>query len=163
MTDSADYGSRKGEAAERLTLVTGGPRPETAPKRQRDPEVFFDRSELDAILSVYGRKVAEGEWRDYALGGLRPVASFRVFRRACALPHHRLDERTEPRARPVDAAAITATAPPVVTHHTHHNHPPITSPPPPPHLLLSPITPITITHLSHHHHRHHAHQLLPSC
>ncbi len=93
MTDSADYGSRKGEAAERLTLVTGGPRPETAPKRQRDPEVFFDRSELDAILSVYGRKVAEGEWRDYAMGGFRDVAIFSVFRRASEMPLYRIEKR----------------------------------------------------------------------
>ena len=81
------------EAAERLTLVTGGPRLETAPKRQRDPEVFFDRTELDAILSVYGRKVAEGEWRDYAMGGFKDVAIFSVFRRASEMPLYRIEKR----------------------------------------------------------------------
>ncbi|MEP0709421.1 DUF2794 domain-containing protein [Parvibaculum sp.] len=109
MTDSADYGSRKGEAAERLTLVTGGPRPETAPKRQRDPEVFFDRSELDAILSVYGRKVAEGEWRDYAMGGFRDVAIFSVFRRASEMPLYRIEKRPKLARRQGAYSVIAAT------------------------------------------------------
>ncbi|WP_333665771.1 DUF2794 domain-containing protein [Parvibaculum sp.] len=109
MTVSADYGSRKGEAAERLTLVTGGPRPETAPKRQRDPEVFFDRSELDAILSVYGRKVAEGEWRDYAMGGFRDVAIFSVFRRASEMPLYRIEKRPKLARRQGAYSVIAAT------------------------------------------------------
>ncbi len=109
MTDSADYGSRKGEAAERLTLVTGGPRPETAPKRQRDPEVFFDRSELDAILSVYGRKVAEGEWRDSAMGGFRDVAIFSVFRRASEMPLYRIEKRPKLARRQGAYSVIAAT------------------------------------------------------
>ena len=109
MTDSADYGSRNGEAAERLTLVTGGPRPETAPKRQRDPEVFFDRSELDAILSVYGRKVAEGEWRDYAMGGFRDVAIFSVFRRASEMPLYRIEKRPKLARRQGAYSVIAAT------------------------------------------------------
>jgi len=109
MTDSADYGSRKGEAAERLTLVTGGPRPETAPKRQRDPEVFFDRAELDAILSVYGRKVAEGEWRDYAMGGFRDVAIFSVFRRASEMPLYRIEKRPKLARRQGAYSVIAAT------------------------------------------------------
>ncbi len=44
-------------------------------------QVFFDRRELDALLRVYGRQVAAGEWRDYAIDGLADAAVFSVFRR----------------------------------------------------------------------------------
>lgn len=109
MTDSADYGPRKGEAGDRLTLVTGGPRPEAAPKRQKDPEVFFDRAELDAILSVYGRKVAEGEWRDYAMGGFKEVAIFSVFRRASEMPLYRIEKRPKLARRQGAYSVVAAT------------------------------------------------------
>ena len=38
--------------------------------------VFFERRELERILSLYGRMVAMGEWRDYAMDGLSDVAVF---------------------------------------------------------------------------------------
>lgn len=107
MSDSADYGSREREAAYHLTLVPSGAKPDAAQKRQREPEVFFDRSELDAILSVYGRKVAEGEWRDYAMGGFRDVAIFSVFRRASEMPLYRIEKRPK-LARKQGAYAIVA-------------------------------------------------------
>ena len=44
--------------------------------------VFFDRRELDQILRVYGRMVASGEWRDYAMAGHGDLAEFAVFRRS---------------------------------------------------------------------------------
>ena len=44
--------------------------------------VTFERKELDRIFSLYGRKVAAGEWRDYAIDFLRDRAVFSVFRRA---------------------------------------------------------------------------------
>ena len=46
-------------------------------------KVTFNRRELDRILSLYGRKVAAGEWRDYAIDFLKDRAVFSVFRRAC--------------------------------------------------------------------------------
>ena len=46
----------------------------------------FDRQELSAILAVYGRKVAAGEWRDYAIDIGRDKAVFSVFRRASEVP-----------------------------------------------------------------------------
>ena len=45
-------------------------------------KVTFSRRELDRILSLYGRKVAAGEWRDYSIDFLRDRAVFSVFRRA---------------------------------------------------------------------------------
>jgi hypothetical protein len=56
-------------------------------------QVFFDRRELDAILHVYGRMVAAGEWRDYALDGLRDAAVFSVFRRTSEAPLYRIEKR----------------------------------------------------------------------
>ena len=48
----------------------------------RRGDIAFDRRELTQILNVYGRKVANGEWRDYAIDMLKEKAVFSVFRRA---------------------------------------------------------------------------------
>ena len=53
----------------------------------------FDRTELGVILSVYGRMVAAGEWRDYAMIGHREVAEFAVFRRSGDAPAYRIEKR----------------------------------------------------------------------
>jgi hypothetical protein len=55
--------------------------------------VFFERPELDALLRVYGRMVAAGEWRDYAIDGLAEAAVFSVFRRASEAPLYRIEKR----------------------------------------------------------------------
>jgi hypothetical protein len=55
--------------------------------------VFFDRQELNLILRVYGRMVAEGEWRDYAIDGSGEAAVFSVFRRASEQPLYRIEKR----------------------------------------------------------------------
>ena len=57
----------------------------------------FDRAELGVILSVYGRMVAAGEWRDYAMTFLSDVAVFSIFRRAAETPIYRIEKR--PRLR----------------------------------------------------------------
>ena len=44
--------------------------------------VTFNRYELNRILNLYGRMVADGEWRDYAIDFLKDRAVFSVFRRA---------------------------------------------------------------------------------
>lgn len=54
------------------------------------PEVRFNRREIDAILRVYGRKVAAGEWRDYAIDHRRDEAVFSVFRRTSEVPLYRI-------------------------------------------------------------------------
>ncbi|MFD1883742.1 DUF2794 domain-containing protein [Paracoccus pacificus] len=70
---------------------------------QFDPDrVVFDRTELNVILSVYGKMVAAGEWRDYALAFLRDVAVFSVFRRAAEHPIYRIEKR--PRLRNAQGA-----------------------------------------------------------
>ncbi|WP_210496583.1 DUF2794 domain-containing protein [Microvirga antarctica] len=54
--------------------------------------VSFDRSELQTILNVYGRKVAEGEWRDYALDFLADKAVFSIYRRTSEVPLYRVEK-----------------------------------------------------------------------
>ncbi len=54
--------------------------------------VTFDRHELNTILNVYGRKVAAGEWRDYALDMEKDRAVFSVFRRSSEMPIYRIEK-----------------------------------------------------------------------
>jgi hypothetical protein len=53
-------------------------------------QVRFDRHELRQIMDLYGRMVAAGEWRDYAIDFLRDRAVFSVFRRAAEVPIYRI-------------------------------------------------------------------------
>src|ERR1700750_675742 len=55
--------------------------------------VFFDRRELGQLLRLYGRQVAAGEWRDYAISGLKDAAVFSVFRRSSENPLYRIEKR----------------------------------------------------------------------
>ena len=54
---------------------------------------FFERKELDRLLRLYGRMVASGEWRDYAIDGLKDSAAFSVFRHAAEQPLYRIEKR----------------------------------------------------------------------
>lgn len=69
-------------------------------------KVAFDRAELGLILSVYGRMVAAGEWRDYGMSFLREVAVFSVFRRAAEHPLYRIEKRPRMRAAQGQYAVI---------------------------------------------------------
>lgn len=76
-------------------MLTPSPRPIPSPA----PDVVaFDRAELSAILSVYGRMVAAGEWRDYAMSFLRDAAVFSIFRRAAEHPIYRVEKHPRLRA-----------------------------------------------------------------
>lgn len=56
------------------------------------PVVSFNRTELSEILRVYGRMVAAGEWRDYAIDMLRDRAVFSIFRRSSEMPLFRVEK-----------------------------------------------------------------------
>ena len=62
-------------------------------------QVGFDRTELNAILSIYGRMVAEGEWRDYAISMDREAAVFSCFRRTSERPEAQIVKRPALRHR----------------------------------------------------------------
>jgi hypothetical protein len=62
-------------------------------------EVVFDRRELDQILRLYGRLVAAGEWRDYAIDFLAEKAVFSIYRRASEAPLFRIEKCPAARSR----------------------------------------------------------------
>ena len=68
--------------------------------------VAFHRTELSVILSLYGRMVAAGEWRDYGISSLRDVAVFSVFRRTAENPLYRIEKRPKLRTRQGEYAVI---------------------------------------------------------
>ncbi len=93
-------------ASSHLRLVS--PQPHTPPSTPPAPPVVsFDRHELGTILNLYGRKVAAGEWRDYAIDFDKNLAVFSIFRRASEVPLYRIEK--DPRlARKQGAYAVVA-------------------------------------------------------
>ena len=79
MTEEADPSEAR--AAARNAAATG-----------LSNRVTFSRHELNRILNLYGRMVAEGEWRDYAIDFLRDRAVFSIFRRAAEVPIYRIEK-----------------------------------------------------------------------
>lgn len=73
------------------------------------PQVSFDRRELTEILNVYGRRVATGEWRDYAIDHLKDQAVFSIFRRASEMPLYRIVKRPRLARRQGAYSVIAAT------------------------------------------------------
>jgi hypothetical protein len=71
--------------------------------------VTFDRRELDRIFKLYGRMVAAGEWRDYAIDFLRDRAVFSVFRRASEVPLYRIEKSPKLARRQGAYSVISAT------------------------------------------------------
>ena len=62
-------------------------------------QIGFTREELQRILDLYGRMVAAGEWRDYAMDFARDCATFAAFRRAAERPQARVEKRPSLRNR----------------------------------------------------------------
>jgi hypothetical protein len=94
-----------GEIAEPLR---GGPASLVVPfPASAHRQVSFNRAELRSILDLYARKVAEGEWRDYAIDFTRDKAVFSVFRRTSEIPFYRIEK--DPRlARRQGAYSVVA-------------------------------------------------------
>ncbi len=62
-------------------------------------QVGFDRIELTQILNLYGRMVAAGNWRDYAIDLGRDAAIFSAFRRTAERPEYRIEKRPDLRLK----------------------------------------------------------------
>ena len=77
------------------------------PLHQLPQQVVFNRSEITTILNLYGRKVAAGEWRDYAMDFGRDKAVFSVFQRTSDVPLFRI-EKTPRLARKQGAYSVVA-------------------------------------------------------
>jgi hypothetical protein len=93
--------SRGGDAPGYRTVVPGA----TSPANQ----VTFSRVELDRILRLYGRMVAAGEWRDYAIDFLKDRAVFSIFRRSSEVPIYRIEKDPRLARRQGAYSVISAT------------------------------------------------------
>ena len=62
-------------------------------------QVGFERSELKRIVDLYGRMVAAGLWKDYAIAFEPGAAAFWAFRRTAETPEYRIEKRPDLRAR----------------------------------------------------------------
>src|SRR5437763_10573144 len=72
-------------------------------------KVTFTRRELDRILGLYGRMVAAGEWRDYAIDFLKDRAVFSVFRRSSEVPIYRIEKNPKLGRRQGAYSVVSAT------------------------------------------------------
>jgi hypothetical protein len=72
-------------------------------------QVTFSRRELNRILDLYGRKVAAGEWRDYAIDFLKDRAVFSVFRRTSEVPLYRIEKNPKLERKQGAFSVISAT------------------------------------------------------
>ena len=71
--------------------------------------ISFNRQELNQILNVYGRMVADGEWRDYAIDLERERAVFSIFRRTSEMPLYRIVKQPRHARRQGAYSVVAAT------------------------------------------------------
>ena len=93
---------RAGDRPSARTVSWGG---ESGAHKQ---DVRFDRRELAQILRLYGRMVAAGEWRDYAIDSLSERAVFSVYRHASQTPLYTIEKQPEFRSRQGEYAVFEA-------------------------------------------------------
>ncbi|MEX0970428.1 MAG: DUF2794 domain-containing protein [Paracoccaceae bacterium] len=79
-----------------MTLI---PHPALTATPKQNEQISFHRSELTIILSVYGRFVAAGLWRDYGISALRDYAVFSIFRHTAEQPLFRVEKHPKNRLR----------------------------------------------------------------
>lgn len=77
--------------------------------REAPALVVFNRHELSEIFNVYGRRVAAGEWRDYAIDWGRETAVFSIFRRASEVPIYRVMKQPKLARRQGAYSIVSAT------------------------------------------------------
>ncbi len=94
---------------ERATVTGPSQAKSSSPQQAPPPVVAFNRQELNAILNVYGRMVADGEWRDYALDFGREAATFSVYRRTSEVPLYRIEKNPKLARKQGAFSVITAT------------------------------------------------------
>ena len=105
MADTAEAATEPQISGASRTAPKLAPRPDFAPHSSEassgaaSAAISFNREELREILNLYGRKVAAGEWRDYAIDFTRERAVFSVFRRAAEVPLYRIEKEPKLAAR----------------------------------------------------------------
>ena len=83
--------------------------PSSVAQPSPSPTTYFTRFELGEILALYGRKVAAGEWRDYAIDFCREKAVFSAFRRTSEVPLYRIEKCPRFARRQGAYSVVTAT------------------------------------------------------
>ena len=73
----------------------------------RRPIASFDRKEFSRILDLYGRMVAAGHWRDYAIRIDPDVAIFAAYRRHSERAEVRIEKRPSLRLKQGAFALVT--------------------------------------------------------
>ncbi|WP_295531733.1 DUF2794 domain-containing protein [Novosphingobium sp. Chol11] len=86
-------------AGENAGTKAGGATIVAFPQPRSAEQVAFDRPELTKILDLYGRMVAAGLWRDYAIDFGKDAASFSAFKRTAERPSARIEKRPALRAK----------------------------------------------------------------
>ena len=104
-SDADLRGPAAGPTAVHPFPARGGAQPEPV---KVQPTVAFDRRELREILNLYGRRVAEGEWRDYAISFSPQKAVFSIYRRASEVPLYRIEKDPSLARRQGAYAVVTA-------------------------------------------------------
>ncbi|GAA0282831.1 DUF2794 domain-containing protein [Alteraurantiacibacter aestuarii] len=82
-----------------MRAAAAGPNIVQFPGQRPPQQIGFERGELTRILDLYGRMVAAGEWRDYAMDFTRDCAIFAAFRRSADVPQMQLEKRPALRSR----------------------------------------------------------------
>jgi hypothetical protein len=98
-----------GAALRPVAIENRGGSPGHGSAEREKPYTAFDRSELSEILKIYGRMVAAGEWRDYAIDHLGDRAVFSIFRRTSEVPLYRIEKNPKLARRQGAYAVITQT------------------------------------------------------
>ena len=75
-----------------ITIVGNGYLAASGETKTRLAQIHWQRRELDLILNLYGRMVAQGEWRDYAIDSHKDCAIFSVFRHSSDVPLFRIEK-----------------------------------------------------------------------
>ncbi len=61
---------------------------------KKQPQLtMWNRTELNLLLALYGQRVAQGVWRDYAIDSKKNIAIFSVFKRSHDLPLYRIEKQ----------------------------------------------------------------------
>jgi len=99
----------EGDIAEPLRGGAGQGSAHILPFPAAQRQVSFNRTELQTILNLYGRKVAEGEWRDYAIDFLADKAVFSIYRRTSEVPLYRIEKNPKLAKKQGEYSVIVST------------------------------------------------------
>ena len=95
-------------AFHRALAASGAREPDQKPQTRIVALTRFDRLELNRILMIYGRMVAAGEWRDYALDFLADVAVFSIYRRSSEMALFQVEKRPRLKSKQGQYAVVAA-------------------------------------------------------